>query len=372
MKIRYTIMGVVVNVLFFTALEITLRVLGFEYSRFPRLMQQESADAHVAWQNANRVRPHFVPDARRMWKPEPGFGDVNTLGYQGPLLPLERDPARRRILFLGDSCTNAGADQYPEKVVSLLASMGIAAEPLIAGVGGYSTYQGLLFLEEALVYRPDAVVAYFGWNDHWFAAAGVPDNEFKPLTAFEMASYRALSWLRTYQLMHYLIYPPNAPPRRLDFQALVELTRVPPTYFVENVDAMIELARRDAIPIFFVAPPYGKGLTNPAHDVLFPAALIPTVHLLSPLPRPPSRGRRQPLGCRRPDRRVARGVRRLTDGRGWHTPYRCRLLSNCRRDRPHARAEPESTGYGRGTGRHLRVHAHLSLQAWNISTSQSK
>jgi lysophospholipase L1-like esterase len=279
-NLRYAIMGGVVNIVFFTVLELTLRGFGFHYSRFPRLMQQESANEHVAWQNANRDLQHFIPDPLRMWKPKPGFGDVNALGYQGPVLPVERDPAKRRILFLGDSCTNAGPEEYPDKVVSMLARSDVIAEPLIAGVGGYSTYQGLLLLEEALVYRPDAIVAYFGWNDHWFAAAGVPDNEFKPLTPFEVTSERLFSWLRTYQLLHYLIYPPRVPEGRLGFQALIGLTRVPPRYFVDNIAAMIELARQGGIPIFFVAAPYGRGLKNPAHDVLFPAELIPSIHQL--------------------------------------------------------------------------------------------
>src|SRR5207249_1047274 len=100
---------------------------------------------------------------------EPGFGEVNTLGYQGDLLSLERDPRRKRILFLGDSCTNAGPEGYPEKVIRLLAERSINAEALVAAVGGYSTYQGLEFMRESLRYSPDAVVAYFGWNDHWLA-----------------------------------------------------------------------------------------------------------------------------------------------------------------------------------------------------------
>jgi lysophospholipase L1-like esterase len=243
-------------------------------------MQQESANEHVAWQNANRDLQHFVPDRLRMWKAQPGFGNVNAFGYQGPALSVERDPGKLRILFLGDSCTNAGPDEYPEKVVSMLAAAGVVAEPLIAGVGGYSTYQGILFLKEALVYQPDAIVAYFGWNDHWFAAAGLPDNEFKPLTPLEATSYRLLSFLRTYQLLHYVIHPPRVLRGELSFQALIGLTRVPPKYFVDNIAGMIELAQQGGIPILFVAAPYGRGLTDPAHDVLFPAKLIPPAHLL--------------------------------------------------------------------------------------------
>jgi lysophospholipase L1-like esterase len=279
-KKHYALMSAVVNLAFFGTLELGLRLFGFQYSRFPQLMQQESANDHIAWQNSHRVLQHFIPDPRRMWKPEPGFGAVNALGYQGGMLPLERDHDRRRILFLGDSCTNAGPDQYPEKVVTLLQQSGIAAEALIAGVGGYSTYQGLQFLRESLAYHPDAVVAYFGWNDHWFAAAGVPDNEFRPLTRFQALSYQGLSWLRTYQLMHYLIYPPRVRETSLSFQQLIETTRVPPRYFVDNIEAMIEIAHRAGAPILFVAPPYGSGVTNPGHDVLFPAKLIPRIHVL--------------------------------------------------------------------------------------------
>jgi hypothetical protein len=100
----------------------------------------------------------------------------------------------------------------------MLARTGVVVEPLIAGVDGYSTYQRLLFLKEALVYRPDAIVANFGWNDHWFAAAGVPDNEFKPLTPLDATSYRLLSWLWTYQLLHSLIHPPRVPQARFGFR----------------------------------------------------------------------------------------------------------------------------------------------------------
>jgi hypothetical protein len=42
-----------VNLVFFTTLELALRAVGFHDSRFPRLMQQESANELVAWQNAS-------------------------------------------------------------------------------------------------------------------------------------------------------------------------------------------------------------------------------------------------------------------------------------------------------------------------------
>ncbi len=247
---------------------------------------------------------------------------------------------RRRILFLGDSCTNAGPDQYPEKVVALLRQSGIAAEALIAAVGGYSTYQGLQFLHEALAYRPDAVVAYFGWNDYWFAAAGVPDNEFRPLTRFQLLTYQGLSWLRTYQLMHYLLYPPRARESLLSFQQLIEATRVPPRYFVDNIEEMIESAHRVGVPILFVAPPYGAGVTNHSHDVLFPAELIPRIHVLY------RELLRATVMRHTPRRRIGRlfsaGIRCLSDGGGRHSPDRCRLHTYCGSSEPIAPPCPGS------------------------------
>jgi hypothetical protein len=85
-------MGGVVNIVFFTVLELALRAFDFHYSRFPRLMQQQSANEHVAWQNANRSLQHFVPDPLRMWRAKPDFGDVNALGYQGPVLRVAARP----------------------------------------------------------------------------------------------------------------------------------------------------------------------------------------------------------------------------------------------------------------------------------------
>jgi lysophospholipase L1-like esterase len=275
----YALTGLVVNVVFFATLEICLRLAGFQYSRFPRLMQQTVVTNHVEWQNTHRELMHFVPDSRRMWKPEPNFGTVNAVGYQGAIVPIERDASKRRILFLGDSCTNAGADEYPEKVISLLAGSGIVAEPLIAGAGGYSTTQGLSFFGDSLVYRPDVVVAYFGWNDHWIALGGAKDADFRPLSKFQLWTYDTFGWLRIYQVMHYLIFPPRTP-KQASFAVLTEATRVPPTQFVDNVDAMIELAKQAGMPIVFVVPPFGKGLTNPAQGVLFPPTLIPRVHVL--------------------------------------------------------------------------------------------
>src|SRR5262245_43279051 len=86
--------GITVNVIFFGLLELSLRLCGFEYSRFPRLMVDQSIADYIDWQRRKRTLQHFVPHPVRMWTAEPGFGNVNTNGYQGPPLPLARDLRR--------------------------------------------------------------------------------------------------------------------------------------------------------------------------------------------------------------------------------------------------------------------------------------
>lgn len=100
------------------------------------------------------------------------------------------------------------------------------------------------------------------------------------MTRFQMMSDEALSWLRTYQLLHYLVYPPRVSHGNLDFSQLIRLTRVPPEYFVDNVESMIDLSHRAGIPILFVESLDGASATSPANGALFPPELVIRIHTL--------------------------------------------------------------------------------------------
>jgi lysophospholipase L1-like esterase len=122
----------------------------------------------------------FTPDRELGWRMRPGaegeWGGVrvrvNERGLRGPLVPLERSPGTHRLLFLGDSVTFGFGIERTEEVFpfrvgrDLERELAAPVEVVNAGVGGWSPWQELAFLErEGLDYRPDGVVIGFVLND---------------------------------------------------------------------------------------------------------------------------------------------------------------------------------------------------------------
>lgn len=116
----------------------------------------------------------FLPNCKgkvHTWKMR-----TNELGLRGA--PI-RDGARR-VLAVGDSCTYGWAvierRAYPALLERQLngPEEGDPYQVINAGVPGYTTYQGLMYLRErGLALEPDVVVVGFGFND----ATGVGDIE---------------------------------------------------------------------------------------------------------------------------------------------------------------------------------------------------
>jgi lysophospholipase L1-like esterase len=122
----------------------------------------------------------FVEDPELGWRMRPdAVGEwggvevrVNRRGLRGPAVEDRKPPGVRRLLFLGDSVTFgfgvAEVDEvFPSRVGrSLEEALGKSVEVVNAGVGGYSPWQELAFLErEGLRYAPDLVVIGFVLND---------------------------------------------------------------------------------------------------------------------------------------------------------------------------------------------------------------
>lgn len=101
---------------------------------------------------------------------------INELGMRGA------EPAERkrelRILCLGDSVTFGYRTPWPEILEGALASNGLEAEVLNAGVPGHSLAQGRVwYRRELAALEPDLVVALFGWNDAKDRLRGYTDEE---------------------------------------------------------------------------------------------------------------------------------------------------------------------------------------------------
>jgi lysophospholipase L1-like esterase len=154
----------------------------------------------------------LVRDPILGWRNRPGYADetlsINSHGCIGPEFSAAKPPGVVRVVCLGDSCTagdllpNAG-DRYPRQLERELERRYRERDIRVinAGVGGYSSLQGRLWLErEVLDWEPDLVVIYFGWNDHWPARTGGPDAQVAGSWRDRLRAW--LGWSKVLQLIH--------------------------------------------------------------------------------------------------------------------------------------------------------------------------
>ncbi len=123
-------------------------------------------------------RGQFVADPLLFWTLPPGTAPLDrAIGAVHPRRPLPPARGVPRILLLGDSCTRLAVDSLPYPGM-LQEALGGKVEILTAAVPGYTSYQGLAWLRSQLLAgKPDLVVVYFGWNDHW-RATGRTDRDY--------------------------------------------------------------------------------------------------------------------------------------------------------------------------------------------------
>jgi lysophospholipase L1-like esterase len=122
-----------------------------------------------------------VTDPVLGWANRPGVSSpafqINSLGFRGPELPVEKPPGGIRVACLGDSSTfgvrqdgpaSLAFDSYVEILRERLAASGRQdVEVINAGVLGYSSSNGLRQLATRIRdLAPDVVVARFGFNDY--------------------------------------------------------------------------------------------------------------------------------------------------------------------------------------------------------------
>lgn len=120
----------------------------------------------------------FEPDPELLWAPIANTEFTNSQGLRGKAEYAQAKPAAvLRVVFIGDSCTFLGDPVYPESVQrELNARLQRPVECLNASSPGYSSFQGTRLLDRIEQWHPDAVVVYFGWNDHWRAHGGLTDT----------------------------------------------------------------------------------------------------------------------------------------------------------------------------------------------------
>jgi hypothetical protein len=144
--------------------ECALRVLGVQ-SPVKRFTGQYSV--HEMSPNLKllyKLRPNASNPAHGV------LNKINSGGFRDNEYPVQKDPAKYRILFLGDSVVYGYglslADTLPKQLEDVFRKNSGASEVLNFGVSGYETEQEIEFLKEnGLKYHPDMVIVGYTLND---------------------------------------------------------------------------------------------------------------------------------------------------------------------------------------------------------------
>jgi lysophospholipase L1-like esterase len=219
--------------------EASLRVAGFSFDVTPERVE-------FGWP-AEEVRERlYLHDPDLFWVPRNYFGRLVALAASRP-----------DIVFLGDSCTEFGL--YPRLLMERLDSEH-PGQPLTwarLGVGGWSSYQGLVQLERDVVpLVPRVVTFYYGWNDHW-VGFGVEDAEIRGLRSGAFLAWGSPRLLQ-------LLFKARIQFRRSGMSEWPN--RVPLDDFRTNLSAMARISKRNGIvPVFLTAPSGHRLGAEPKH-----------------------------------------------------------------------------------------------------------
>lgn len=269
-----------------SAIELSLRAAGYRYAHYPVSMKYVQTIAHIGADQSHHQKTFHIDytiDHTLLWRPVATPGITNSEGFLGPEWSPEKPPQSLRVITLGDSCTVAGETPYPTLLEGSLgpAPAGRRWEVWNAGVGSWSSYQGLKLLETKLVrYRPDVVSVYFGWNDHWLAWAA-PD---KDLSALLDGQWDVLRLVEKSRLLQWLLSRADRLSGGPKFSAKTP-PRVALHDYAGNLRAMVRLVRASGgEAVLVTAPstltpehPVTLRLVNETHNFFDPAA-IATVH----------------------------------------------------------------------------------------------
>lgn len=200
---------------------------------------------------------------------------INSIGLRNKEFSLEKPKDAFRIICLGNSNTfgwkQSEQDAYPLQLQQLFDQNlpGQKIEVINAGITGYSSYQGKIFLQrEILRLKPDLVMVNYGWNDLLPAKFGIPDKEQKMPPQWILNIQNFLSETRLYQLLKSFWVG------RFSGKKGVEpgISRVSLEDFQQNLIEIEQICRKNNIPAIFLTNPvasleayWGPGKVSKVH-----------------------------------------------------------------------------------------------------------
>jgi hypothetical protein len=160
-RFAFTVAGMVFAGLLLVGLDVLVGAFVLPRMTHNNIMVEH--DAVLGWK-LRRNTAIVRGDGRETWRQT-----INDEGFRTRRLPVAKPPGVKRVLFLGDSHTEAytvdDADTYTVLIEQQL-SRTRPVEVIALGVAGFSTDQEVLaYLRYGRAYRPDVVVLQFASND---------------------------------------------------------------------------------------------------------------------------------------------------------------------------------------------------------------
>ncbi len=266
-RTRKAVLGLLVALGTFTALELGLRVL------FTDELDQSEAHPPAPQEGAPTMRgsPYLL------WEQAPGVrsehgvtASINSLGLRGPDPVLPKPRGVRRLLATGDSSVYGFGVGDDEPFIQVAARL-LDVEGHNAAIPGYSTLQTINLLEmRALSLEPDVIVVANLWSDNNFGSF-VDKELLSAYTRFERSPRarleRALQPLALYRLLHWRLVTSSeqAKARTVGWTVGGEPTgprRVAVNDYAANIDRIAHMALDAGAELVFVVLPNQDDLVH--------------------------------------------------------------------------------------------------------------
>ena len=200
---------------------------------------------------------------------------INSFGLRNKEFSLEKPKDAFRIVCLGNSNTfgwkQNEENAYPRQLQRLFDRNlpGQKIEVINAGITGYSSYQGKIFLrKDILGFKPDLVLVNYGWNDLLPAKFGIPDKEQKMPPQWILNIQNFLSRTRLYQLLKSFWVGRFSGKRGVE----PGISRVSLEDFQQNLIEIEQICQKNKIPAVFLTNPvasleayWGPGKVSKVH-----------------------------------------------------------------------------------------------------------
>ncbi|MDP8254550.1 MAG: SGNH/GDSL hydrolase family protein [Candidatus Alcyoniella australis] len=196
----------------------------------------------AAWDVRLQIADHKVgvPDDLLFWRPpiDPSFPDDKI-----------------KVLCVGDQVgLGPQSGGWPEVLQQRLLDLPLERQAAIFNgcVDGYSSTQGLRYVERHLGLEPDVIVSCFGVNDYQTAKLGLPDDQFQHPSSSTMSFRSRALRSRGYRFYREVLYDLR---RIFKIGQRENVLRVSIDRFEGNMDRLVQHGEVDGIDVLLMTSP---------------------------------------------------------------------------------------------------------------------